>query len=842
MKKGLFLLLFIFPILLLAQQKPVSERVKSLEEYPADFISTNLFSLKTKDMPLVYSTVSDDITRLDINNEVLEWINRETPQFIKLQIPYQNTQIEVKLYQQQILSEDFYAKDHKGNLIDYRPGVYYRGIVSGDYSSIAALSFFENNVMGVVSTLEKGNIVIGKTKNSKEYISYSDRNLKIENTFKCGVEELDTPFEEVEEPATQTNSDTAFSNCVGLYYEITNEMFIQNNSDEFQTLNWLTGVQNNISVLYDNEGISLVIESLKLWTEPDPYGGDYEDYLYDFVYYNPQFDGDLGHLISYPTTTSVAFLDSLCSYYNYAYSGVDTYYEEVPLYSWTILAMAHEMGHSLGSPHTHSCSWNGNNTAIDGCASYYDPAYGEGCNGPLPWDTGGTVMSYCHLVSGLGINLALGFGDQPGSLIKNNVDNKYCLSTECVSYNGFEFQVITKVNTVNAGTVQGGGVYLLDETATVIAEANPGFYFINWTENGNEISSDFEYQFTVSNGRMLTANFKSFSLVSECAVEYLPGANYPENQAVISGESSFASDFKVESGDVFRPYILNIPVQGMVDYFELTFYKDSEMAPGEILRSPIKIESFTMNLIQAGIYNYQMDLSAYNLSFGGGENGELYWLAVRTQDSGFGSNKWIFANSIHNETNMKVQVDENAEWQDISADYDGAFTFDGICGDGEEGIHFVGVYANPSFAGTVAGGGFYTEGEQINVSAEAAGNYKFIKWTENEELISEQNSFSFQLTSYRNLVAHFEEILSVDKNSETQISIYPNPFSEKININASGILLNKIEIFDLRGRAIDVFEPDSETFQISAEAFSTGQYILRITTENRVEVFHVVKK
>jgi hypothetical protein len=122
----------------------------------------------------------------------------------------------------------------------------------------------------------------------------------------------------------------------------------------------------------------------------------------------------------------VAFLDSLCADNNYAYSGVDLFYEDVPTYSWTIGAMTHEMGHSFGSPHTHACAWNGNNTAIDGCG---EQAGNGGCPGPIP-SNGGTIMSYCHLLS-TGVNLSKGFGPQPGQLIRNTIDSKWCLGSDC---------------------------------------------------------------------------------------------------------------------------------------------------------------------------------------------------------------------------------------------------------------------------------------------------------------------------------------------------------------------------------------------------------------------------
>ncbi|MBL0102917.1 MAG: fibronectin type III domain-containing protein [Bacteroidetes bacterium] len=80
------------------------------------------------------------------------------------------------------------------------------------------------------------------------------------------------------------------------------------------------------------------------------------------------------------------------------------------------------MGHLIGSRHTHACVWNGNSTAIDGCAGYVEGS----CALPGNPSSGGTIMSYCHLTS-VGMNLSLGFGPQPGNVIRNTVLNATCL-------------------------------------------------------------------------------------------------------------------------------------------------------------------------------------------------------------------------------------------------------------------------------------------------------------------------------------------------------------------------------------------------------------------------------
>jgi len=114
------------------------------------------------------------------------------------------------------------------------------------------------------------------------------------------------------------------------------------------------------------------------------------------------------------------------SFFNTAASGLQGSYNNIPVFSWDVEVITHEIGHNLGSPHTHGCFWNGDGTAIDGCGEM--AGFGEGCTGPIP--AMGTIMSYCHLVQGVGIDFNLGFGQQPGDLIRSRVNNAFCL-TEC---------------------------------------------------------------------------------------------------------------------------------------------------------------------------------------------------------------------------------------------------------------------------------------------------------------------------------------------------------------------------------------------------------------------------
>lgn len=68
----------------------------------------------------------------------------------------------------------------------------------------------------------------------------------------------------------------------------------------------------------------------------------------------------------------------------------------------------------------------------------------------------------------------------------------------------------------DGGTVSGGGTYTYGQSCTVHATTAPGYSFINWRENGNHLTSQPDYTFTVSGDRNLEAHFalQSFSITA----------------------------------------------------------------------------------------------------------------------------------------------------------------------------------------------------------------------------------------------------------------------------------------------------------------------------------------
>ena len=67
--------------------------------------------------------------------------------------------------------------------------------------------------------------------------------------------------------------------------------------------------------------------------------------------------------------------------------------------------------------------------------------------------------------------------------------------------------IVVTANTPEGGSVSGGGTYLEGTNCTVSATANEGYIFVNWTEDGEEVSTEATYSFTVTGNRTLIANF-----------------------------------------------------------------------------------------------------------------------------------------------------------------------------------------------------------------------------------------------------------------------------------------------------------------------------------------------
>jgi len=80
----------------------------------------------------------------------------------------------------------------------------------------------------------------------------------------------------------------------------------------------------------------------------------------------------------------------------------------------------------------------------------------------------------------------------------------------------YELMAYTIVASAGTGgtMTSGAGTYDNGASATVIASANTGYRFVNWTESGTPVSTNASFTFTVSTARTLVANFEAATTIS----------------------------------------------------------------------------------------------------------------------------------------------------------------------------------------------------------------------------------------------------------------------------------------------------------------------------------------
>ncbi len=75
------------------------------------------------------------------------------------------------------------------------------------------------------------------------------------------------------------------------------------------------------------------------------------------------------------------------------------------------------------------------------------------------------------------------------------------------SAGGASWTINATASPAAAGSVQGAGTYPANSVVSLQATGNAGYGFVNWTENGSQMSTNAHYTFTATRDRTLLANF-----------------------------------------------------------------------------------------------------------------------------------------------------------------------------------------------------------------------------------------------------------------------------------------------------------------------------------------------
>lgn len=234
------------------------------------------------------------------------------------------------------------------------------------------------------------------------------------------------------------------------------EYYLDHGQNVNQATEYAEAVIAASSDIYQRDvSATLYIGQLEIWTTNDPYPGIAPDDLLvqfraEWRTNNVGVDRTLAHLLSGVNRIGgIAYLDALCSKtWGYAVSGLNSNIDYPAAgYAWDTDVTSHELGHNVGSPHTHSCTWN---PPIDSCVAAESGNCYAGTKPVL-----GTIMSYCHLTNK---GTSLEFHPRVVALMDGKLRNAACvgLSTNMTVDAGRDTAICGNAAVSLRATVTGG--------------------------------------------------------------------------------------------------------------------------------------------------------------------------------------------------------------------------------------------------------------------------------------------------------------------------------------------------------------------------------------------------
>ena len=315
--------------------------------------------------------------------------------------------------------------------------------------------------------------------------------------------------------------------------------------------------------------------------------------------------------------------------------------------------------------------------------------------------------------------------------------------------------VAAVANPVEGGTVSGGGIYGYGMTCTLTATPNAGYYFLNWTEDGEVVSYDAAYSFTVNDDRNLVANFVEGESTCTIVFDLFDsgyngwGGNYlvvdygngGTEQLTLESGSSISYSREISTGS----NIVLSWITGTSTYqcsFDIKFDNGVLIYHGASLNS-----SFNHELnINCAVATASHTITAVADPEEGGtvegagtyDAGTVITLTA-TPNAGYSFVHW-------KENGTAVSSDANYSFI-VSADRNLVAFFSLPL--------TVSVTTNMAAGGTATGAGTFNYGNYCTLRATPNEGYLFLNWSKNGEVVSCNANYSFAVTEEAEIEAVF---------------------------------------------------------------------------------------
>ena len=445
-----------------------------------------------------------------------------------------------------------------------------------------------------------------------------------------------------------------------------------------------------------------------------------------------------------------------------------------------------------------------------------------------------------------------------------------------------QYTINVSANPANGGTVTGGGNYQVGQSCTVTATANSGFTFTNWTENGNVVSTNRSYTFTVTGNRTLVANFQAqpqnytisvsanpsnggtvtgggtYQQGQQCTVHATANTgytftNWTENGNVVSTNANYT--FTVTGN---RTLVANFTLQ----QYTITALVDPSQWAGGVEGGgvytygqsctltatptvPYIFVNWTKNGVQVSTnatYTFTVTESATYVAHFVVESFTITALANPTEGgvvTGSGTYETLdecTVTATANEGYDFVNWTENGNVVSNEAAYTFTVTADRTLVANFELMTFeITASADPVEAASISGIGTYNYGDEVTLTFDRNEDWAFQNWTENGEVVSEETTFTFIATENRNLIANFLFTEGIGENS-IAAKVYPNPTKGEFTLE--GESLSHVRIVNAYGQTVYNAKVEGEQIRIDLSQMGKGIYMMHIEANGG----HAVRK
>ena len=404
-----------------------------------------------------------------------------------------------------------------------------------------------------------------------------------------------------------------------------------------------------------------------------------------------------------------------------------------------------------------------------------------------------------------------------GSVVSTQASYTFTVNSNRTLVANFQAQpqsytISVSANPTNGGTVNGGGTYQQGQSCTVTATPATGYTFVRWTENGNQVSTNASYTFTVTGNRTLVAQFQQQTYT-------ITASTYPILGGSVTGGGNFT-------------YGQNCTVIATANN-GYTFINWTEN--GNVVSNNASY-SFTVTSNRELVANFQVQTFTISLSANPANAGTV---------SGDGTYNYGTLCTVIAQPNQRYEF---INWTEdgVEVSNEQSYTFTVTANRtlvANFGMSMVEIRAtvDPEEAASVNGTGTYSYGETVTLTLERNEDWAFLNWTKDDVVVSNEMTYTFIATESCDLVAHFEYTEGVGEQSANALVIYPNPVNDKLTVKAQEAI-GTVEIYNLMGAVIYSQKNCDNKVEINTTNLQSGIYFIRLMNDKVSETRRFVKE